>query len=216
MLSLRKVAVTGSLSCGKSSVCRFFRELGAYVVDADEIVHKLLIPTTDLGKRIIDLLGDDVVINEQFDRSRIAKKVFNNAQLLNSLEKLLHPAVRAEIDRQYQQVALQKQAPLFIAEIPLFFEISETGYDFTIVVLADKECCKERFTASTGQSGEEFDKRMSRQMDPEEKAEMADFVILNGPNMTKKELEAKTKEIFNELCRKTFEIWEFDKEPPRI
>ncbi len=53
MLKLRKVAVTGGLSCGKSSVCRIFKEFGAYVVSADEIVHQLLSPETDLGQEVI-------------------------------------------------------------------------------------------------------------------------------------------------------------------
>ena len=57
MLILRKVAITGGLSCGKSSVCRIFKELGAYVVSADKIVHQLLSPDTNLGQKVIKLIG---------------------------------------------------------------------------------------------------------------------------------------------------------------
>ena len=57
MLKLKKVAVTGGLSCGKSSVCRIFKELGAYVVSADKIVHQLLSPDANLGQKIVQLIG---------------------------------------------------------------------------------------------------------------------------------------------------------------
>ncbi len=90
MLKLEKVAITGGLSCGKSSVCRYFKELGAYVISADEIVHQLLIPTNELGQEVIALLGKDIAVNGTIDRSMIAKKVFENKTLLLSLEKLIH------------------------------------------------------------------------------------------------------------------------------
>ena len=78
MLRLRKVAVTGGLSCGKSSVCRIFKELGAYVVSADEIVHRLLSTKTNLGQQVISLLGKEIITNGKINRSTIAKKVFND------------------------------------------------------------------------------------------------------------------------------------------
>ena len=80
------MAVTGGLSCGKSSVCRIFKELGAYVVSADEIVHQLLSPDTNLGQKIISLLGTEIVVNQKLDRSRIAEMYFKNPELLNRLK----------------------------------------------------------------------------------------------------------------------------------
>lgn len=118
MLTLRKVAITGGLSCGKSSVCRFFKELGAHVVSADEIVHQLLSPTQRLGQQVIALIGGDIVVNGKIDRSIIAKKVFDNKRLLHSLEELIHPVVLNEIEKQYQQVSNQGKAPLFYSRNP--------------------------------------------------------------------------------------------------
>jgi len=59
MLTLRKVAITGGLSSGKSSVCQIFQELGAYIVSADEIVHRLLAPQSPVSEKIIELLGQE-------------------------------------------------------------------------------------------------------------------------------------------------------------
>ncbi len=103
MLKLRKVAITGGLSCGKSSVCRILKEFGAYVVSADKIVHQLLSSDTNLGQKIVDLLGTSVLVNQKLDRSRIARIVFHDLELLKALEALVHPAVYRELNRDYQK-----------------------------------------------------------------------------------------------------------------
>jgi dephospho-CoA kinase len=179
MLKLNKLAVTGGLSCGKSSVCRLFKELGATVVSADEIVHQLLSPQVSFGQQVIELIGSDIVVNGQIDRSRIAKKVFDNQTLLYSLEKILHPAVKNEIEKRYQNALAKDENQLFVAEVPLLFESDLGQFDAVIAVIADYHTCKQRFEQSTGCKQDEFDKRMSRQLSPEEKAKWADFVICN-------------------------------------
>jgi len=138
MLIFRKGAVTGGLSCGKSTVCRILKELGAYVMSADEIVHKLLSPKTDIGQKVVNLIGAEILIDGQIDRSVIAKKVFNQPHLLQSLENLLHPAVQEEIETESAYVESNQLASVFIAEIPLLFETGgERFFDFTIAVVAD-------------------------------------------------------------------------------
>lgn len=199
MLRLRKVAITGGLSCGKSSVCRIFKELGAHVVSADEIVHQLLVPNQPLGRQVIELLGKDIVIIGKIDRSTIAKKIFEDQALLRSLEKLLHPAVLSEIEKQYQQIKLGK-APLFIAEIPLLFETgSEKLFDKTITVWAEPKACMQRFIAATGYDENEYFKRMANQMPADEKAKKADYVIDNSGNM--EALQQAVVNLFTNLTR---------------
>jgi dephospho-CoA kinase len=193
MLKLVKIAVTGGLACGKSSVCRFFKELGAYVISADEIVHQLLSPKTTLGQKVIKLIGSDIVINNQIDRSQIAKKVFNHPQLLKALEELIHPAVRIEMEDQYQKVKESHLVSLFVAEIPLLYETGgERFFDFTVVVVADESECQKRFEQSTGYGKDEYKKRMERQMSVTEKARRADYVIVNDGS-----LEEMQKNVFN-------------------
>ena len=198
---LTKVAITGGLSSGKSSACRFFKELGAYVVSADEIVHTLLSPNTNLGQDVINLLGPEIIIDYQIDRSQIAKKVFEHPDLLHSLERLPHPAVYKEVEKLYHHANELKLAPLFIAEIPLLFETGNTSFfDYTIAVLADPTLCQQRFQAATGYGKEEFDKRMARQLSPEEKARRADYVIFNNGNM--EAMKNTVQELFKTLaCR---------------
>ena len=198
MLILRKVAVTGGLSSGKSSVCLIFKELGAYMVSADEIVHQLLTPESPIGKKVIELIGVSCHHEDRIDRSVIAKKVFNNPELLKSLEKILHPAVKAEVDNNYLK-AKEAKAPLFVVEIPLLFESNGKGegYDATIAVVVDEKIAQERFYKRTGQGPEEYAKRMSQQLPPHTKAQRADFVIRNEG--TFHDLHTAVLEIYNKL-----------------
>lgn len=198
---INKVAVTGGLSCGKTTVCRLFKELGAYVVSADEIVHQQLSPDTNLGQKVIHLIGPEIVINHQIDRSQIAKKVFDHPQLLQSLEDLLHPIVREEVERLYQHVCRAHLAPLFIAEIPLLFETgSDRFFDYTIAVIADSYICQRRFQAATGNSKEEYEKRMARQWSVFKKAHCADYLVFNNGKLM--DMQQAVKDLFCRLTNK--------------
>ncbi len=180
MLNCCRVAVTGSLASGKSTVCRILEELGAYVVDADAIVHQLLSPDSELGKKIISILGKDVVQQKHFDRAAIAKKVFHDDKLLKALEASLHPAVEKEIDRQYQYVCNNGLAPMFVAEIPLLFEThTQEHYDWVVVVTAKESHAQKRFQERTEYDQEEYTRRLKRMIPQEQKAERAHFILNN-------------------------------------
>ena len=179
MLKLKKIAITGGVASGKSSVCHFLRELGACVVHADALVHELLESDTDLGQQVIRFLGEDIVQKGKISRRIIAEKVFSDPKKLEILEKCLHPAVLHKIEERYTAVANEKKYTAFVAEIPLLFETgSESFYDVTIAVLTDEAAAKKRFEQAGFQS-EEYDLRMRRQIKPNQKAARADYVLHN-------------------------------------
>lgn len=198
MLNLRKVAITGGLASGKSSVCRFFKECGAYVVSADQLVHILLSPDTNLGQQIITLLGQKIVVESKIDRSKIAEKVFNKPHLLRKLEEILHPIIRQEIEKHYAYACEQNQSPLFVVEIPLLYETANEGwYDVVIVVDTPQNICIERFVAATGSDAGHYHQRMQQQIDPKIKASKANYVIPNQGSL--EQLKKMVRKIYQEL-----------------
>lgn len=200
MLVLKKVAITGGLSSGKSSVCRILKRLGAYTVSADEIVHQLLSPLTPTGHQVLDLLGHEILKEGHFDRAKMAQLVFANSEKLKALEKILHPAVLEAIHALYLQVKAQDQFPLFVAEVPLLFESeSHLYFDKVIAVIADEKLAKKRFTQATHYTYSEFERRMARQLDPQLKAAKADFTLANNGTMA--DLEAATSTLYQHLRR---------------
>lgn len=196
MLTLKKVAVTGGLASGKSSVCRIFEDWGAYVVSADKIVHQLLSPHTAVGKKIVRELGPEIVSGDKLDRAKIAEKVFTHPDKLQNLENIIHPAVFDEIEKQYQQIKHQKRYHLFVAEIPLLYESEkEHLFDYVLAVVADPALCRQRFEIEKNYSSEEFDRRMLKQLHPLEKAAKADHIIYNNGDL--KELNENVMKTIN-------------------
>ncbi|HSX10689.1 MAG TPA: dephospho-CoA kinase [Chlamydiales bacterium] len=183
MLSLRKIAITGGVASGKTSVCRFFEELGAYVVNADAIVHELLTPDTDLGQQIIRQLGNEIIKNGQISRRIVAEKAFKDPATLKKLEELLHPAVLQKIEELYVSACRADRYSSFVVEIPLLFEIgADKFYDVAIAVLADEAIARKRFEQA-GFPKTEYDLRMNRQLKPEKKAAKARYTIHNNGSM---------------------------------
>jgi len=200
MLKIKKIAITGGLAAGKTTVCQIFKELGAYVVSADEIVHQLLSPETAVGQQVVSLLGADTLSGQEFDRKKIADKVFSQPDLLRALEEIIHPAVFDEIERKYQQVDREKKYSLFLAEIPLLYESKEEGRFNTIVtVLANPELCQERFAEQTHQPIQEFEKRMMRQIEPTLKAKKAHYTIENNGDF--EQLKTLVKTLYFQLTK---------------
>lgn len=190
MLTLRKIAVTGGLKSGKSTVCRFLKTDGAYVVSADEIVHQLLLSNTTLIQKIINALGSDAASSGKLDRSIIAQKVFSDPKKLQELESILHPAVIEEIKKEYEKVKNEKKYLFFVAEVPLLYESeSHFFFDDVIAVIADIDICKKRY-----QNDVEYEKRMARQLPQNEKAAKANYIITNNGNL--KDLQTKVKNLF--------------------
>ena len=200
MLKLKKIAVTGGLSAGKTTVCQLFKELGAYVVSADSIVHQLLSPGTALGQQVINLLGSEIVNGNELDRNKIAAQVFSKPDYLKALEEILHPAVFHEIERRYQEASREKKHPLFVAEIPLLYEAeAESQFDLIISVDAEEGLCKDRFLHRQHTQPQDFEKRMTRQIPPKNKKSRAHYVLEN--NSTLEQLKQNVKILYTQLTQ---------------
>ncbi len=185
MLKLKKVAITGGVASGKSSACQFFRELGAYVVSADALVHELLSLETSLGQQVLKIFGPQILQDGKIDRRILASEVFVHPSRLDLLEKLLHPEVLQKIDELYKLARQTGTYTLFIVEIPLLYEIqNQDAYDAVIAVLADESLAKKRF-CEAGHTESEYIQRMSRQWQPKEKAKKADYILMNNGSLAK-------------------------------
>ena len=184
MLKLKKLAITGGLSSGKTTVCHLFKDLGAFVVSADKIVHNLLVPDSVIGQKVIQLFSLNIVENNSLNRKKIAQQAFLDLKLLKALEALIHPVVYTEIEKEYQHAKQAGKYPLFIAEIPLLYELfKQDEFDIVITVTANLSICQERFIKQTHQTIREFEQRMAQQINPENKAKKSDYVIKNNESL---------------------------------
>lgn len=200
MLTLKKVAITGALASGKSTVLKLFEEMGACVLDTDKIVHDLLTNRPDIQLKVVRLLGDDVKDKNGLNRTKIAQIVFEDPLLLSDLEKILHPHVRNEVQKKYQEALKEKKWSAFVVEVPLLFETEpDDTFDATLVVYADEALCFKRFQTKTKQTKREYDARMNRQMPPKQKLQLADYVLYNDGNL--ENLKRATKKIYSQITQ---------------
>jgi dephospho-CoA kinase len=195
---IQKVAITGGLSCGNSTVCQIFQDLGLETVSADLIVHDLLNNAPRTYRAVVDLLGEAIVVDGHLDKSLIGAIVFSSPKDLQALEKILYPLVHESIEKAYQKASRDPSINLFVAEAPLLFEGgTEALYEKIIAVVADEEYTRERFIHKTGKDKNEYERRMSMQLSPEEKASRANFVIINNGNL--KDLQKQVEETMNSI-----------------
>lgn len=193
MLKLKKIAITGCISSGKSTVCGILKAHGAYYLSSDSIIHTLLASDTTCIERISYLLGRQVFTEGKIDREKVARQVFKDSSKLKTLENILHPRLNTIIRKEYQKAQKQDKAIAFVVESPL---LVETGmhkvFDITVVVTCKETLAKKRF-AKKGFTESDFDMRMHRHFPVEEKMKHADFIITNDGTL--KQLEKQVQNL---------------------
>ncbi len=194
---MKKVALTGNLGSGKSTVGRMFEKLGAVVVDADELIRTFYRREHPVYRKVVDAFGRSILNAEgDIDRKKLADLVFSDPEKLKLLEEITHSALYEELERIYARLPSDS---LILVEASLFIEKgTHRNYDRTVVVYAPYEVCRRRAIAK-GFSEEDFERRWRRQMPPEEKVRYADFVIDNSGPLS--ETERQVRDVFEALRR---------------
>ena len=190
--------LTGNYGMGKSTVLRMFRDLGAFTLDADEVVDMLLSDPAVM-RQIREAFGDGVFLSGGgLDRSALASIIFRDAEKRGALEGILHPLVFEKIESFLAETEGRRSgAEVVVVEIPLLFE---KGYmqrfDSKITVYTDEEVALSRLEQK-GIARRQALSRLRTQMPIEEKIRMADFRIDNGGTLA--ETEEQVQRIYARL-----------------
>ena len=185
---MMRIALTGSIGMGKSTVAAMFERAGVPVFDADAVVRSLQGP----GGALVERIGQSfpgTVANGLLDRDRLAAIVLEDAEKLAELERIVHPAVRdarqAFIDKNRETLAV-------LFDIPLLFETgAATEFDKVIVVSAPANIQRSRVLSRPGMTEEKLDAILQRQMPDEEKRARADFVIDTSADLSTTETQVR-------------------------
>jgi dephospho-CoA kinase len=170
------VGLTGGIGSGKSTVALIFKQLGVPVYDADSEAKKLLDTDVDLQQALVTLLGDAVLQDGKIDRPKMAAIIFNNKDLLEEVNKLIHPAV----GRHFKQWHASQKAPYVLREAAILFESgSYKDCAFVVTVYAPEALRIARVMQRNGIEESEVRARMQNQWPEEEKLKRADFVVYN-------------------------------------
>ncbi|MCF7852301.1 MAG: dephospho-CoA kinase [Simkaniaceae bacterium] len=188
---MKKIAITGGLSSGKSSVCQILQSLGAYIISSDEVVLQLFSIPENIF-RISEICGAHVLVNGKVDRQKVASLVFNEPEKLRDLEKLLHPQALDAIIKKYKEISVETKARAFVVEVPLLFEAGwQSFFDLTILIASSLDQAKSRYLKQ-GHSENDFNQRTARLWTDELRRKHADIVIENEGTL--EDLERKISE----------------------
>ena len=201
MKSKTKVAITGGIGSGKSTVSKYISDLG-YPVFSCDTIYKTIYSTDDFQNQL-KAAFPTCLKNGRLDKDLLSQTVFSNPSALKRLNALSHPAIMAELFSQMREAI----ADVVFAEVPLLMEENlDADFDFVIVVLRDKEKRIEAICNRDKTSREAAEARMNNQCDydtPENKRKMLQnkFFILEN-NSTEQHLQSNVKKIITELISK--------------
>ena len=174
---MKKIAVTGNIGSGKTTVCKIFASLGAPVYYADTEARKFY-ALKEVISRVKQIFGDDVFDeHDQLISSKLAQKAFSDPERLQQLNAIIHPLV---LDDYFSWCERHDAEPYSVYESALLFESGfSKHFDEIILILSDPRTARERVMKRDGISAGEFAVRRSRQADDSEKKYLADHIIRN-------------------------------------
>lgn len=177
--------LTGGIASGKSTVSNRFRQLGACIVDADEISRHGLDVGTECYEKTVATFGKDILLQDgQVDRRKLGAIVFANAAEREKLNAIIHPYVRKRMEELSQAVWDSNPQGLILWDVPLLFENGlHRLVQKTVVVTAPEELRIQRMALRNGYTREEALSRIRSQMPEEEKVKLADYVIDNSGDL---------------------------------
>ncbi len=191
-LSMRVIGLTGGIGCGKSLAAQYFAQLGALVIDADQLARAAIERGSDGFDEVVALFGDSILKDGNIDRRALGELIFKDAKAKTQLENIIHPFVRREFE---EAVASLKGDQVLVYEIPLLVETkAHERFDVVITVESEMENRVARLRGR-GMHISEIEGRIAAQATREQRIEVADFLIENDGSE-------------DELLRQVENIWD--------
>jgi dephospho-CoA kinase len=189
---MRVIGLTGGIGCGKSLAAQYFAELGALVVDADQLARAAIERGSDGFDEVVAIFGDGILKDGNIDRRALGDLIFKDPAAKKQLENIVHPFVRREFE---EVVASLKGDQVLVYEIPLLVETkAHEKFDVVITVESEMENRVARLRGR-GMHTSEIEGRIAAQASREQRIEIADFLIENDGSE-------------DELLRQVENIWD--------
>jgi dephospho-CoA kinase len=193
------VGLTGGIGAGKSTVANMFAQLGALVVDADQLARAAIEPGSSGFDEVVATFGEKVLRDGEINRAKLGEIVFKDVQQRKKLEAIIHPRVQEALA---QKIKTLNPGDVLVYEIPLLVETGAADkFDYIITVEADIENRLDRLF-ERGMDEDEAERRIAAQASQAEREAVADRVIIN---------DGDRADLFAECAR----IWESEFNAPR-
>lgn len=172
-----KVALTGGIGSGKSTVAEYLEELGAYVIDSDQLARDVIERGTPGYEAVLAAFGDEILTDGDVDRAKLAAIVFKDPTSRLKLEGIIHPLVRDAAEKMVRNLPPES---IVINQIPLLVETDGAKrFDYVVTVSADEEVRRARLI-DRGMKDYEITKRLAAQVNDAERENVAHYVVTNN------------------------------------
>ena len=189
-----KIGITGGIGSGKSTVCALLRERGVAVYDSDTQAKRLMAESDTLRRQIVEAFGAECYGDEGLDRQYLASQVFGNAEALQRLNAIVHPAVKDD----FRAWAERQQGAYVVLESAILFESGfDKEVDATLAVMAPLEERVRRTMERDGSDREQVLSRITHQMSDDELHARADRTIVN---LIRDYLESDIEQLHKMYC----------------
>lgn len=194
------IGLTGGIGSGKTTIAQWFQEKGIPVYNSDFEAKKLMNENEDLIQQLIELFGDETYKNGEYNRSYVASKVFNDKELLNQLNAIVHPAVFKHFDEWMDN----QNSSFVVKEAAILFESgSYKDCDYIISVIADEKIRIDRVAKRDQLNEDQIRSRMKNQWTDEQRIEKSDFIIENNKDL--KALKLEFEKVYDEILDRIHE-----------
>jgi dephospho-CoA kinase len=175
----RTIGLTGGIASGKSTVARFFEELGAKIIDADRLGHDLIQPSLPAYQEIVAQFGRDILDSSgAIDRQHLGRLAFSDPLKLRTLNAILHPRIIAKTEDLAKQHLVDNPSGLILVDAALIYEADlSTRFMKVLVAWCRPEQQLERLMTKTGLGRADAEQRLAVQIPAEEKRRRADYVV---------------------------------------
>ena len=175
--NIARIALTGGIASGKSTVAKLFAALGAKLIDTDQVAREVVAPGSPALAAIGRRFGADIIDGlGQLDRARLRRVVFEDAAARRDLEAIMHPAIRTETLRQCREAG----GPYHLVAIPLLVETDGAAeYDRVLLVDATPTTQLARLMLRDGMTHAEATRMIAAQATREARRAVADDIIEN-------------------------------------
>jgi dephospho-CoA kinase len=199
---VKLVGLTGGIASGKSTVATMLRELGAKIINADDLARAIVQPGKEAWKEIVAAFGTEVLRPDRaIDREKLRTTIFQDAAARKRLDSITHPRIRALAQARAQELAA-KGAAIVIYEAPLLFENEAHLWLRPVILVAcDDFLQRRRLKARDRLNDAEIEQHIKAQMPLSEKRTLADFVIENNGDLD--DLKKQVKEVWTKLANST-------------
>jgi dephospho-CoA kinase len=190
-----RVALTGGIGSGKSLVGEILEELGALVIDSDQLAREVIERGSPGYEEVITAFGDSILSEGQIDRAKLAAVVFKEKDLRKKLESIIHPLVREAAEKLARNLP---SGAILVNQIPLLVESDGAKrFDYVITVSADEDIRRERLRLR-GLKDYEITERMAAQVADLDREKIANYILRNDGSIA--ELTRAVEELMaNEL-----------------